>query len=456
MPLLRLIRILSVGAGWIIIPFLYKIFEIFIFLFILIRKKLTFKRQTLSYHPMVTLLVPVYNSSLTLEACLNSITEQTYPVDQIEVFLIDNGSKDNSFEIFQRFQMRNPSLKVWFYYSESGKSKALNKGIYSSKGQYIINIDSDGRLDRHAIMRVVETFESDPEISCMSGTVLVDPRLVLPDEKFFLKHVQGCEYIEYIEAFLIGRNVSSEFNRMYTMAGAFSCFRKKVIVNSQLYNSETLGEDTHMTFQVKEFMGGVVSLCEGAFFYVDPIEDLNKLYTQRQRWQRSEIEVAKLFSEKKGILSFIKDTNLRVLLIDHTMVIARLQWSVIMLILGAFYYDPRVIMFGFFALYLLTVVAAYLYTFMSIWYLSDQKETQWMLIKKLPYVALMPIYRSILATVRILGIINCMSSNAKWRTRTLTDEIKEFIHIVKTNYIYNIQYLYIFMVILTFGILEGV
>ena len=110
-------------------------------------------------------------------------------------------------------------------------------------------------------------------------------------ENFWLRLLRKTEYFEYCQAFLAGRNYQSESDSVFTMSGAFSAFRKSAILRTQLYNTDTVGEDTHVTFQVRDKLKLKVKLCENAFYYVDPIESFDKLYTQRQRWQRGENEV---------------------------------------------------------------------------------------------------------------------------------------------------------------------
>ena len=61
------------------------------------------------------------------------------------------------------------------------------------------------------------------------------------------------------------------------------------------------------------------------YFLLDPIDNLNKLYTQRQRWQRGEIEVAHMFflKEDYSIRGFFKSPMMLLLLFDHTFVFPR-------------------------------------------------------------------------------------------------------------------------------------
>ena len=97
---------------------------------------------------------------------------------------------------------------------------------------------------------------------------------------------------------------------MYTLSGAFSAFRKSAVLKSWMYNTDTICEDTHITFQMRYRQDERVEVCEDALFFVDPIEDVNKLYTQRQRWQRGSLEVAKMFMDKDFKLkNFISDVS---------------------------------------------------------------------------------------------------------------------------------------------------
>ena len=65
------------------------------------------------YCPTVSIIVPVFNSEGTLEGCLRSILEQEYPVDRLEVLLVDNGSKDGSRTAFEQFQTEFGKLRLW-------------------------------------------------------------------------------------------------------------------------------------------------------------------------------------------------------------------------------------------------------------------------------------------------------------------------------------------------------
>lgn len=82
---------------------------------------------------ILSIIVPVYNTEKYLSECLNSIVAELD--DSIEVLVIDDGSKDKSYEIAQKFS--DDRVRV-LHQSNKGVSYTRNIGIQESTGQYII------------------------------------------------------------------------------------------------------------------------------------------------------------------------------------------------------------------------------------------------------------------------------------------------------------------------------
>lgn len=89
---------------------------------------------------LVSIIVPIYNSEKYLEKCINSLINQTY--QNIEVILIDDGSTDASAQICELFQKRDERVQ-YIRQENAGVSASRNKGIFVSKGEFIVFIDSD-------------------------------------------------------------------------------------------------------------------------------------------------------------------------------------------------------------------------------------------------------------------------------------------------------------------------
>lgn len=417
-------------AAWIIIPVLMEILPAIGSLFVLVKHRIKTRKTKLDveYYPEITIIIPVYNSAATLHQCIQSIEENTYPNSRIRVFLVNNESKDNSFSIFQQCQKEYPDLLMQWMNANQGKGKALNLALYNSSGKYIMNIDSDGKLDKHALENMVRKFESNTEVSCLTGAILTIPSKIQKYRLVFPRLLRIMEFMEYMQAFLAGRSYASETDRLYTISGAFSAFRKSAILQSRLYNTDTVSEDTHLTFQMKILRHERVEICEDALFYVDPIESFNKLYVQRQRWQRGSLEVAKMFDGKDlKIRTAYKDVNTSTLLFDHTFAFPRMIWYLAIILLVTLNYSGATLLYSFGVIFLLYIVIGYFYFVSVARFIRFDSELHTYYLKHFWAVALLPFYNLMVFFMRMAGIINSISTNSQWRTNDFTDERKMFI-----------------------------
>ncbi|HZX58320.1 MAG TPA: glycosyltransferase family A protein, partial [Mucilaginibacter sp.] len=91
--------------------------------------------------PLVSIIIPVYNSEKHLAETISSALEQTWP--NKEIIIVDDGSADNSLAIAKSFASEN--VKV-FHQPNKGASAARNKGIQEAKGDYIQFLDADDLL----------------------------------------------------------------------------------------------------------------------------------------------------------------------------------------------------------------------------------------------------------------------------------------------------------------------
>lgn len=91
-------------------------------------------------YPKISIVVPVYNVEKYLDRCLCSIVAQTYV--NLEIILVDDGSKDDSSRICDLWSLKDKRVKV-IHKSNGGLAEARNVGIEYSTGDYILFIDSD-------------------------------------------------------------------------------------------------------------------------------------------------------------------------------------------------------------------------------------------------------------------------------------------------------------------------
>ena len=90
--------------------------------------------------PKISVIIPVYNSESTLSYCVGSILHQTYR--NIEVILVNDGSKDSSLEVCRSLAAKDPRIKI-IDQQNSGPNSARNKGIDASSSDFLVFVDSD-------------------------------------------------------------------------------------------------------------------------------------------------------------------------------------------------------------------------------------------------------------------------------------------------------------------------
>lgn len=423
-------------AAWIIIPVMMEIVPSLGSVFVLIKKHI-FHKEIIkpAIDPEISLIIPIYNSMDTLEQCIRSIDESDYPDERIRIFLVNNQGQDDSFQVFCDCQQKYPQLQMQWLNAKQGKSKALNMALFNSEGKYIIHIDSDGLLERSALRNMVYRFEADQTIECMTGVILTDPKQVQAYPPVLPRILRKVEFMEYAQAFLAGRNYSAEVNAVYTLSGAFSAFRKSAVLKSQLYNTDTICEDTQITFQMKYLQKTKVGICEDAIFFVDPIEDMNKLYTQRQRWQRGSLEVSHLFlKDKLKARNMLTNVGVRTLLYDHTFAFPRMIWYLALICLLCMNYSFAEIGYSTLFLYGLYVLIGVFYYISTVGFLKNFKEIRKYYAKQWYVIPVLPIFNLMVFFIRFAGVINSINTDSAWKTRNFTQEKESFVQTVAKDF----------------------
>lgn len=118
----------------------------------------------------VSVVVPVYNSEKYLPECLDSILNQS--LKDIEIICVNDGSTDNSLDILNEYASKDNRIKVIAQTNTgNGAGSARNKGIETSKGEYISFIDSDDYIDENYLQKMYEAAkEYDVDVAC-SGVI---------------------------------------------------------------------------------------------------------------------------------------------------------------------------------------------------------------------------------------------------------------------------------------------
>ena len=104
--------------------------------------------------PKVSVIVPVYNVEKYIEKCLNTLVNQT--LEDIEIIIVNDGSKDKSEDIIKDFMKKYPKKIVYLTKENGGLSDARNFGIPYAKGEYVAFLDSDDYVELYTYKEMYE------------------------------------------------------------------------------------------------------------------------------------------------------------------------------------------------------------------------------------------------------------------------------------------------------------
>ncbi len=102
----------------------------------------------------VSIIVPVYNVEKYIDKCLKSLVEQT--IQDIEILIVNDGSKDNSEKIVEKYIKEYPSKIKYYEKKNGGLSSARNYGIEYATGEYIAFLDSDDFVEKEMYKEMYE------------------------------------------------------------------------------------------------------------------------------------------------------------------------------------------------------------------------------------------------------------------------------------------------------------
>lgn len=143
-------------------------------------------------NPKVSVIVPVYNSEKYIKRCIESILNQSF--SEIELILINDGSKDNSQKILEDYKEKYAEKIRLVNQKNIGVAKTRNKAIKLAKGQYIMFIDNDDYIDEDYIERHIEKIEKTNADIVMSGY----RRINIDKKVLFKQKLLDTDWSKYI------------------------------------------------------------------------------------------------------------------------------------------------------------------------------------------------------------------------------------------------------------------
>lgn len=186
--------------------------------------------------PLISVIVPIYNSGNFLRECIESILSQSFI--KLELILVNDGSTDQSGDICDEFAVIDSRVKV-IHQKNGGVSIARNSGLNIANGKYIGFVDSDDRIDKNMYKVLYQLcVETNSDISvCQLGRE-IDGNLINNNSIKFIKEMENSEAMEELFKGVLFR--FSLVNKLFSK----SCF------DNILFPEGRIHEDLSVTYQL--------------------------------------------------------------------------------------------------------------------------------------------------------------------------------------------------------------
>mgnify|MGYP001050167692 CR=1 FL=1 len=260
------------------VKFALQVLFSFYFLFIIFLLIGIFRHRKKSYpnNLNASVIVPFRNEGKNLVKCISSLLQQEFDRKRFEIILVDDNSTDNYIEHIKDY-LSNPSIKLIKLESGSGKKKAIERGIQSSKNEIIVTTDADCFHSKYWLKSLIESFDD--------KTGFVAGKVVYSDTKNFFEEIQKIEFASLVSigAAFIGNNIPLLAN------GASCAYRKELFLKVGGFKDNlrfASGDEEFLMQKIHFETNYKVKFCalDQSVAFTEPISRVGKFINQRKRW----------------------------------------------------------------------------------------------------------------------------------------------------------------------------
>lgn len=232
------------------------------------------KDRKLKKYPNVVIAVPCWNESKTLFKTVQSLLDMDYPKDKLSIWVVDDGSTDNTWEVIQSTKVLDKFNQLTLIQKENGgKHTVLNFVLEKNPNCDIFGcLDADSYVFPETLHNMLLPFEEEEIMA-------VTPMMVVRKPNNLLQAIQTVEY--NIGLFL--KRIFSAINGIHVTPGPFSLFRRSVFEEIGDYRPAHNTEDMEITFRMQKNFMKIVSAVD-AYVETSTPDTIYKLYRQRLRW----------------------------------------------------------------------------------------------------------------------------------------------------------------------------
>jgi cellulose synthase/poly-beta-1,6-N-acetylglucosamine synthase-like glycosyltransferase len=237
------------------------------------RKKIVTRdgKIKLGHYPAVTIVVPCWNEEKTIYKTVRSLLNLNYPKNKLEIFLVDDGSTDGTWDIIRKFE-KYQNIKI-IRKENGGKYTALNLGLEQMQTGFFGALDADSYADPESLIRIMSYFEKDPSF------MAVVPSVTVHNAKSIIQNAQKAEYLMGVYF----KKMLSFLGAINVTPGPLTIFKKQVFDDLGPYRHGHNTEDMEIAYRMQK-NHYKIEHCNDAYVYTNTPKTIRKLYRQRLRW----------------------------------------------------------------------------------------------------------------------------------------------------------------------------
>jgi 1,2-diacylglycerol 3-beta-glucosyltransferase len=221
----------------------------------------------------VSILVPAKNESAVLPNIVKSLFNLDYPASHLDIWIIDDGSTDDTSECLNQLQSQFPKLQIHHReFSSGGKSGALNAVFPRSTGEIILVCDADAQLPIN-FLQPTSLFQNDAV-----GAVQVRKTIANRSINFLTR----CQQMEMsCDAWLQTHRIA--VSGMTELRGSGMFVRRHLLEKCNGWNENTVTDDLDLTFRLY-IAGTEIEFITAPTIKEEGVVTLKQLWHQRYRW----------------------------------------------------------------------------------------------------------------------------------------------------------------------------